>query len=303
MCIKIILTNGIFTGKGIYDLKMFDEVLHKQIPENTVLSHDLLEGNYLRCGLASDILLLDSSPAKYISYMNRLARWTRGDWQIAVWLKKSSFNLISKFKILDNLRRSLVPTSVMLLIIFAISMWILDFFYMGRRGSVLYGTIISVGVISLIMPMILDLLNRIIFKKNIDSSAIAVYKNIVPTISGVRATIIRVLLEILFLPNKMHITLSGSVKAVYRMCVTRQKLLEWMTSEEAEKQSKTDLVSHFKFMWANVLIGIIFLGIASIGVIGVYERTIARQNNTCSNICVNYRKSLDISSNFSMVYK
>ncbi|MCL2341629.1 MAG: hypothetical protein FWC53_00755 [Firmicutes bacterium] len=68
---------GIFTGKGIYNLKVFHDVLTGRIPENTVLSHDLLEGSYLRCGLATDILLLDDTPAKYGSYMSRLGRWIR----------------------------------------------------------------------------------------------------------------------------------------------------------------------------------------------------------------------------------
>lgn len=80
---------GIFTGKGIYDLKTFHEVLCNEIPENTVLSHDLLEGSYLRCGLATDILLIDGTPSKYNSYSLRESRWIRGDWQIIGWLKKN----------------------------------------------------------------------------------------------------------------------------------------------------------------------------------------------------------------------
>ncbi len=78
---------GIFTGKGIYDLEVFEEILNNQIPENTVLSHDLLEGNYLRCGLVSDVMLMDGYPYKYNSYITRLHRWIRGDWQILMWLK------------------------------------------------------------------------------------------------------------------------------------------------------------------------------------------------------------------------
>ena len=78
---------GIFTGKGIYDLKVFHQILCDEIPENTVLSHDLLEGNYLRCGLVTDIMLLDDVPSKYNSYILRLSRWVRGDWQIINWLK------------------------------------------------------------------------------------------------------------------------------------------------------------------------------------------------------------------------
>ena len=76
---------GIFTGKGIYDLRVFSEVLSNEIPENTVLSHDLLEGSYLRAGLCSDILLMDGYPTNYLSFKARLHRWIRGDFQIARW--------------------------------------------------------------------------------------------------------------------------------------------------------------------------------------------------------------------------
>ena len=98
---------GIFTGKGIFDIQSYSKILKNEIPINTVLSHDLLEGCYLRCGLASDILLMDGYPTKYTSFMSRLSRWIRGDWQIAKWFKNKKLNVLSKFKILDNLRRSL----------------------------------------------------------------------------------------------------------------------------------------------------------------------------------------------------
>ena len=78
---------GIFTGKGIYNLEVYSKVLKNEIPEDTVLSHDLLEGSYLRCGLVSDIMLMDGYPTKYNSFMNRLSRWIRGDWQITKWLR------------------------------------------------------------------------------------------------------------------------------------------------------------------------------------------------------------------------
>ena len=81
---------GIYTGKGIYDIEVFEKVLNNAIPENTVLSHDLLEGNYLRCGLASDILLMDGYPYKYNAFMTRLHRWIRGDWQITKWLRRKN---------------------------------------------------------------------------------------------------------------------------------------------------------------------------------------------------------------------
>ena len=120
---------GIFTGKGIYDLEIFNTVLNDVIPENSILSHDLLEGLYLKCGLATDIFLLDSYPTNYNSYITRQTRWIRGDWQILPWLFKrvrnrlginenSVLGELDKFKILDNLRRSLLEVTQSLSLIF-----------------------------------------------------------------------------------------------------------------------------------------------------------------------------------------
>ena len=89
---------GIFTGKGIYDLEVFHTVLYNEIPENKVLSHDLLEGNYLRCGLATDILVMDDYPSKYNAYMKRQERWIRGDFQISSWLKSRIITKDNKVK-------------------------------------------------------------------------------------------------------------------------------------------------------------------------------------------------------------
>ena len=111
---------GIFTGKGIFDVDCYNEILEEEIPENIVLSHDLLEGNFLRCALVNDCMLLDGYPSKYISYIKRNDRWTRGDWQIIRWLKSKKLNEISKFKIFDNLRRSLLKIFSFILLIFSL---------------------------------------------------------------------------------------------------------------------------------------------------------------------------------------
>lgn len=148
---------GIFTGKGIYDVKVFSKVLSKEIPENTVLSHDLLEGCYLRCGLVSDIMLMDGYPCKYNSFMNRLFRWIRGDWQITKWLSSKKLNKLSKFKILDNLRRSLIEITIMTGIIMIL---IINKILNLKE----YGIFIGLILISII-PFILELLNALIFKR------------------------------------------------------------------------------------------------------------------------------------------
>ena len=113
---------AIFTGKGIFNVEIFNKLLKDEIPENTVLSHDLLEGSYLRCGLASDIEVIDGFPSRVNSYMLRLSRWTRGDWQIISWLFKGPLNSLSKYKIFDNLRRSLLD--IFLLALFFVNGYI-----------------------------------------------------------------------------------------------------------------------------------------------------------------------------------
>ncbi len=113
---------GSYHGKGIYDLAAFHSILCGRLPENLVLSHDLLEGAHVRVGLATDIELLDRFPSDNVAYSSRQHRWTRGDWQILDWVLPrvpapngggvaNPLSLLSRWKLADNLRRSLVPAS------------------------------------------------------------------------------------------------------------------------------------------------------------------------------------------------
>src|SRR5207302_1156999 len=110
---------GIYTGKGLYDVDAFEAALADRVPENSLLSHDLFESIFARAALVSDIEFLDDYPAYYDTYSMRQHRWTRGDWQIAGWLRRFALNAkgqrrpnhipaISRWKIFDNLRRSLL---------------------------------------------------------------------------------------------------------------------------------------------------------------------------------------------------
>ncbi|MGL5087252.1 MAG: GH36-type glycosyl hydrolase domain-containing protein, partial [Clostridium sp.] len=105
---------GSFIGKGILDIDLFYEVLKNEIPDNKVLSHDLLEGCFARCGLLSDVEVIDGYPAFYESSCLRLHRWVRGDWQIIRWLFSSKLSALSKWKIVDNMRRSLLAPSLLI---------------------------------------------------------------------------------------------------------------------------------------------------------------------------------------------
>lgn len=246
---------GIFTGKGIYDLKVFSEVLSEEIPENTVLSHDLLEGSYLKCALANDILLLDGYPYKYNSFIKRQARWIRGDWQIVRWImpnirtkngdkKRNPLNLLSKFKILDNLRRSLVEPLVII--------------------SMLYLVILKVTLGIKIWPIITVMLTTIIFSEVLEiiSHAISKRENsnnryFTKTISTLQGSILRGILNIAFLPHKAYISIDAIIRTIYRITISKKKLLQWTTAEDAEKTAKIDILSYYKTMFINIIAGVI----------------------------------------------
>ena len=239
---------GIFTGKGIYDLKVYSKVLKDTIPENTVLSHDLLEGCYLRCGLASDIILMDGYPTKYNSFMNRLSRWIRGDVQILSWISpKKNLNLLSKFKILDNIRRSLLEITIIFSIIFVN---IIGYIY---NKKILGLNLILLGIITI--PFILEIFNYLVFKKVGEEKQ----KTFTPKISGIKGSIIRGILTLGCMPYKAYISLKSIGISLYRLTISKKHLLEWMTSEEAEKQAKEDVFSYIKQMLINIILGLICL--------------------------------------------
>src|SRR5574337_1237780 len=118
-----LFAEGSFIGKGIYDVDAFERTLKGRFPENRILSHDLVEGCYARAGLLSDVLLYEEYPSRYSAGVSRRHRWIRGDWQIARWLlpgvpgpgasrQKNPLSGLSRWKIFDNLRRSLVPAAL-----------------------------------------------------------------------------------------------------------------------------------------------------------------------------------------------
>jgi len=241
---------GIFTGKGIYDLSVYSQVLEGQIPENTVLSHDLLEGCYLRCGLVSDIMLMDGYPTKYNSFMNRLSRWIRGDWQITKWFGiKSPLNLLSKYKIWDNLRRSLLEVSIIIAIIYSN--------IIGIKQAKSIGWSVAILMSVAIFPYLLEWLNYCVFKKEGEQKQ----KTFTPKISGIKGTFLRGIITLGCLPYKAYVSGKAILKTIYRVMITHKHLLEWTTSEEAEKQAKSDLFSYYNQMATNVLAGVISIGL------------------------------------------
>lgn len=244
---------GIFTGKGIYDLKVFKEVLENVIPENAVLSHDLLEGSYVRAALVTDLELVDSYPSKYNAYVARMRRWIRGDWQLIPWLRRNVNNknnkkvsnplsYLSIWKIGDNLRRSLVGPSLIILIILAICILPGNlFFWLGCVAIVL------------VLPLILHFLDWFAGSSpNLRSS-----KRHIMGFFGFKSSLFQIILTIIFLPYQSMVVINAIIITLVRVLITKKNMLEWITSDDAEKMQSCSLGSYLLSMGTSSLFGII----------------------------------------------
>jgi len=224
---------GSFTGKGVYEVATFHAVLDGRFPRNSLLSHDLIEGAYARAGLASDIELIDDYPSHLSAYNRRKHRWVRGDWQIAQWmfprvldesgrLGKNPISEVSRWKIFDNLRRSLVEPFTFLLFVAG---------WLGLPGGALYWTLAP--VLLLIFPTLVQLgfgTSRAIFATGGVGHFEQTFTNFW------KASLVSVL-NLIFLPYQALLSLDAIVRALVRRFITGQRLLEWETAAEAEVRS------------------------------------------------------------------
>ncbi|EJP6472178.1 cyclic beta 1-2 glucan synthetase [Clostridium botulinum] len=238
-----VFKEGIFTGKGIYHVDTFNTMLNGEIKENSVLSHDLLEGSYVRTALVTDIELVDGYPAYYNSSCKRLHRWVRGDWQLIPWIfKKTAINRLSKWKMIDNLRRSILTPNIIILILISLISY--------------YGTdeIITVAFLSIIAPILFNVSEVIIFpSKGIGLSG---------RIDSVKNVLKQFFMIFAFIPHKAYLMLDAIIRTLYRLCISKKNLLEWQTAEDAEKMSRKDIKGYIKSMWVGSLIALIILYLA-----------------------------------------
>ncbi|MFL5381563.1 MAG: GH36-type glycosyl hydrolase domain-containing protein [Longimicrobiaceae bacterium] len=221
---------GSFTGKGIYDLDAFERATHGRFPENALLSHDLIEGSYARAGLATDLEVYDDYPARYLTHARRRHRWIRGDWQLLRWLgprvpgpdgpEPNRLSLLSRWKILDNLRRSTVEVAQLA---FFAAGWLL------LPGSPLRWT--GLGVLAVAAPWIVSLLLAAARPPR-DRSWRAWYAAVGrDAATGAR----QVGLALAFLPHQAWISADAIARTLWRLFVTRRHLLQWQTASVAER--------------------------------------------------------------------
>ena len=220
---------GTFTGKGIYEVSILHRVLNHRFPRNVLLSHDLIEGAYARAGLASDIEVIDDYPSHHSAYIRRNHRWVRGDWQITQWLFNrvpdesnklvaNPISAISRWKIFDNLRRSLIEPITMLLLV-------LGWFVLP--GGPTYWTVVT--VLLMIFPSIVQL-GFGLLRAAIAFSSAAALDNLRTFFSSFGFSV----LNIAFLPHQTLLSLDAIVRSLVRRYITGQRLLEWETAAQAE---------------------------------------------------------------------
>lgn len=229
---------GIFTGKGIYDLKVFHAVTKDTFPENSILSHDLIEGIHVRTGLATDIVLFDGYPSKFLASTKRTHRWIRGDWQIVRYIFNKNISVISRWKIIDNLRRSLeVPLQFLLLF--------LAFTYFHGMFNLILGLLLfSFGT-----PLILNLAERIVDRSI--TYRIAKYE--------LRLGLSQILFSLIVLPYQAYIQVDAIIRSLARQFITKKSLLEWETAADSERQLGLDLKSFYTIMAPGIIVSLLLM--------------------------------------------
>jgi cyclic beta-1,2-glucan synthetase len=232
---------GSFIGKGIYDVDAFERALGGRLPENRILSHDLLEGGYARCGLVSDCLLFENFPRHYLTDMGRRHRWIRGDWQIASWIlprvpgpgtvpiSANPLSGISRWKIFDNLRRSLVPIAVVVLLVVA---WLTGLQSANSRGLAplpLFWTLWTLAL--LLSPVLLSALSELLHRP--PDLPLGLHVRWAVRVAGQHFA--EAVFSIACLPFEAYSSADAILRTLLRLR-RRQSLLEWRTAGDAERE-------------------------------------------------------------------
>ncbi len=250
-----VFREGSFIGKGIYDVDMFTKAIGKRLPENSILSHDLLEGTLGRSALVSDLQFVEDFPERYSEDISRQHRWIRGDWQILAWLfpwvpgfkklfRKNPTSLVSRWKIFDNLRRSLIAPAMLTLIG---ACWIWDV-----PSWIGLSVVISVIFLPFLPGTILSLFRN--------PKKFPVTLHLLSWAESFIRQVFQSVFKIVVLPYEAFFNLDAVLRTCWRMFITRRKLLEWTTSGEAKRKASSTWGSFHKLMVAAPLFVFFLLG-------------------------------------------
>ena len=240
---------GIFTGKGAYDVTAFRKSTEGRVPENAILSHDLFEGLHGRTALASDIVLYEDFPSDYIGYAQRSHRWIRGDWQLLPWLGRrvpgadgvrlpGRFGLLDRWRVADNLRRSLIPPGLVLL---ATAGWLM------LPGPAWLWTLLTVAA-----P------GAYLFTDLVTSLARGPRRgNVRGRLHGQLDHAGRWALAIAFMLFEAASTIDAIGRSIWRTYVSRRQMLEWKTAAHAARAGKRGARGYWRAMWPAPMLALL----------------------------------------------
>ena len=244
-----IFGEGSFIGKGIYDIDAFEQALHQRLPENRILSHDLLEGCYTRAGLLSDVQLYEAAPANYGADVKRRHRWVRGDWQIAAWLMagvpfaaanstaKSQINplsALSRWKLFDNLRRSLVSAAL-------VSMFLISWSLLPQP---------AVWTLAILLMLSLHPLALFMHGLTRKAKGVRLHQHLHAVLRSGKQNLLMATLNLSCLPYEAWLNLDAILRTMWRMGISHQQLLEWQPSEATQNGNGTNsLRAYCRRMW------------------------------------------------------
>ncbi|MGB8328312.1 MAG: protein ndvB, partial [Steroidobacteraceae bacterium] len=251
---------GSYAGKGIYDVDAFEAALGDRVPDGSLLSHDLFEGTFARAGLASDVEVVEEFPGRYDVAAARTHRWARGDWQLLPWILgrgdaarrgSDSLPLIARWKMLDNLRRTLsAPSGVLALL----AGWLLPL------NAALPWTAFVLTTIA--MPALLPVFAAIAPRRR----GILARSHLRALGSDLWLAAMQIVLVITFLAHQAWLMTDAIGRTLYRLLVSHRNLLEWVTAAQAQLSARLDLAAVYRRMSASVFMaGVVVLVIGLLG--------------------------------------
>ncbi|MBN9071320.1 MAG: protein ndvB [Rhizobiales bacterium] len=240
---------GTFTGKGLYQIDAMEAALKDRIPENAVLSHDLLEGAYARAALVTDVEVVEDYPTRYAVDASRQHRWARGDWQLLPFLLRPDPGLpgLSRWKMVDNLRRSLTP---IFWVLASVAGWTFLPFTLAIQWQALL-------IVSLFMAPTYDIINSI-WPDNPD---VTLRGHLVSLGRDIAFGSAMVAMRVVLMAHSAWIMADAILRTLYRLFVSRRHLLEWRTASQAQKSGANSMPDYYRTMAGAPLIAVLGLAI------------------------------------------
>ncbi|MEZ5780925.1 MAG: glucoamylase family protein [Rhizobiaceae bacterium] len=240
---------GTFTGKGLYHVDAMEASLRDRIPENTVLSHDLLEGSMARSALVTDVELVEDYPTRYAVDASRQHRWARGDWQLLPFMLRPDSHIpgLSRWKMADNLRRSLTP---IFWVLASIAGWTLLPFTVAIQWQALL-------IVSLFMAPTYDIIGSLWP----DKADVTLHGHFISVGRDIAFGSAMVAMRIVLMAHSAWMMGDAILRTLYRVLVSRKNLLEWRTASQAQRSGAHSPAGYYQMMAGAVLIAI--LGLAA----------------------------------------